>query len=134
MFRDTQEELKRLEAQLLAEEDEPVEEETGEKEEEEIDDIQLEELLKSISEDEEEEVEEFFKTTVIDSSVRNYANHYKAYNTDKTDEDLDSYSEEVRNPDSNRGVLGLSIVALLLMAGILAVLVWWLVHFQGLIG
>lgn len=132
MFRDTQEELKRLEAQLLAEEDEPVEEEAGE--EEEIDDIQLEELLKSISDDEEEEVEEFFKTTVTDSGVRNYANHYRAYNTDKTDDDLDSYSEEVRNPDRNRGVLGLSIVALLLMAGILAVLVWWLVRFQGLIG
>lgn len=130
MFRDTLEELKRLEAQLLAEEDAPIEEEAAE----EIDDIQLEELLRSISDDGEEEVDAFDKTTVFDSSVRNYANHYKAYNTDKTDEDLDRYSEEVRNPDSNRGVLGLSIVALLLMAGILAVLVWWLVRFQGLMG
>lgn len=130
MFRDTQEALKRLEAQLLAEEDEPIGEETATGE---LDDIQLEELLRSISDDdgEEEEIEEYYKTAVIDSGVRNYANHYKAYNTDSTDEDLASYSEKVRDPGNDRSITGLSILALVLLAGILGVLAWWLVRFQG---
>lgn len=127
MFRDAQEELKRLDAQLLAEEDEPIQEE-----EEAPEDIRLEELLKAIEEDEKDEV--LSRTTVPEGGIRNYANHYKAYNTDKTDEDLDRYSQQVRQTGNNRGVFGISVLALLLMAGILAVLVWWLVRFQGLFG
>ena len=67
MFRDTSEELARLEAELLAEE-EPEEE-----------------LLP-----EEEDSWEY------EEEYPNYANGYQVYNTDQTDEDLEYYSEEVR--------------------------------------
>lgn len=107
MFRDTSEELARLEAELLAEE-EPEEELLSDEEEEEP------------WQDEEEEEEEF----------PNYANGYRAYNSDETDEDLDYYSEEVRT--GNRARIGCLAVLLCVLSVVLAAaLIIWLAYERG---
>ena len=133
MFRDAKEELKRLEQQLLAEEDEPVQEETAD----DISSEELEELKQLLESDSEEpmltEDDDFDIVRNFDGQVRNYANNYKAYNSDKSDTDLESYSEEVRNPGQDRSESFLTVLALVLMAGILGILVWWLIRFKGLL-
>lgn len=104
MFRDKDEELARLEEELL-EKEEPEEEE---------------ELA---PEDPDEESEAYV----------NYANNYKAYNADKADLDLEEFSEEVYTPTPHRH-MGLLTAIMLLLAGILLVLGWWLVRYMGVIG
>ena len=50
--------------------------------------------------------------------------NYKAYNTDKSDEDLERYSEAVRNPPKNRR--GLAVLLLLCaLAAVWALLKYW---------
>ncbi len=133
MFRDTKEELKRLEQQLLAEEDEQIQEESAE----DISSEELEELKQLLESNSEEpmitEDDDFDIVRNFDGQVRNYANNYKAYNSDKSDTDLESYSEEVRNPSQDRSESFLTVLALVLLAGILGVLAWWLVRFKGLL-
>ena len=95
MFKDTKKELERLEAELL-------EQEPEESEEDLLDD----------DDDFGEETPEIY---------RNFSNRYKAYNTDRTDWDLEDLGEELeRRP---RG--GLVAFLLLLAAGAIGVLVWW---------
>ena len=106
MFKDRQEELERLEAELLQEE--PAEE-----------DIPEEEDLFG------EEIPEIY---------RNHAKGYgkiHAYNTDVTDGDLERFSEEVREPKKHTDVLVLCAVAMCLITGIIGVLCWWAVRFLG---
>ena len=133
MFQDAKEELKRLEQQLLAEEDEPVQEESTE----DISSEELEELKQLLESDSEEpmitEDDDFDTVRNFDGQVRNFANNYKAYNSDKTDTDLESYSEEVRYPSKDRSESFLTVLALVRLAGILGILVWWLVRFKGLL-
>ena len=133
MFQDAKEELKRLEQQLLAEEDEPVQEESAE----DISSEELEELKQLLESDSEKpmitEDDDFDIVRNFDGQVRNFANNYKAYNSDKTDTDLESYSEEVRYPSQDRSESFLTVLALVLLAGILGILVWWLVRFKGLL-
>ena len=105
MFRDTSEELARLEAELLAEE-EPEEE-----------------LLPEEEEPWEYEDEEVFS---------NYANGYQAYNTDETDEDLDYYSEEVRTGNRKRNGC-LAVLICLLSVGLAAAAILWLAYERGLL-
>lgn len=133
MFQDAKEELKRLEQQLLAEEDEPVQEESTE----DISSEELEELKQLLESDSEKpmitEDDDFDIVRNFDGQVRNFANNYKAYNSDKTDTDLERYSEEVRYPSQDRSESFLTVLALVLLAGILGILVWWLVRFKGLL-
>jgi len=63
--------------------------------------------------------------------LRNYASGYRAYNTDTCDTDLEQYSEQVRKEDKRSG--GLVALACLLAAGIIAVLLWWLLRYRGLL-
>jgi len=89
MFRDTQKELARLEAELLAEEPEALSEENPTQE------------TKKIP-------------------------HYRAYNTDITDEDLEEYAEEVRRTGGS-GLSGfLTVLLCLLTAGLVALVVLFL--------
>lgn len=133
MFQDAKEELKRLEQQLLAEEDEPVQEESTE----DISSEELEELKQLLESDSEKpmitEDDDFDIVRNFDGQVRNFANNYKAYNSDKTDTDLERYSEEIRYPSQDRSESFLTVLALVLLAGILGILVWWLIRFKGLL-
>ena len=87
MFRDTQKELARLEAELLAEEPEELTEQNTEPEE---------------------------------------VPHYRVYNTDITDEDLEEFSEEVRST-GERSLSGfLTVLLCLLTAGLVALVVLFL--------
>ena len=55
----------------------------------------------------------------------------KVYNTDSTDVDLDSYTEEVLC-GKQKSLRGLIMTVILLAAGILAVLVFWLIRYKDL--
>ena len=133
MFRDAQEELKRLERELLAEEEE---EQTPEEEEEELTQDELEQILELLEEEPETAMdmpEDYDAVRNYDGQIRNFANNYTAYNADHTDTELESYSREVREGSGDRSLAGLSALAMALMAGILGVLVWWRVRYQGLL-
>ncbi len=104
MFKDKEEELKRLQ-QLLqdAEEEEDPEEEFEE----------------AATEEEPEEEPVIY---------HNYANRYgriSIYNNDTSDADLEEYSDEVYKAKNKTGILVLVAIALALAAGIMGVLSWW---------
>lgn len=103
MFKDKDEELKRL--SRLLQEEEP--DEAPEEDEEEF----------------EEEVPE--EAPVI---YHNFANQYgraRIYNTDTSDTDLDEYSDQVYEPKKKTSMLVLIAIALALAAGIMGVLAFW---------
>ena len=104
MFKDTKKALERLEAELLAQEEEYEEEYEEEEEWEEDEDP---------SEDEEEPTELY----------RNFSNRYRAYNTDRTDWDPEDLGEALESRPKS-GIWGLCAVVLLLVAGIFLLLAW----------
>ena len=119
MFRDRDEELRRLEEALLEEE----EEEQKQRIEEEIE----EERQRARREEEEEEEDDisFYQPDDTEDdeadTFPNYANNYRAYNSDRVDVDLDEYSEQVRQ-EPKRGSCLLTL-ALILLCGILVMLI-----------
>ena len=130
MFRDASEELERLQAELLAEE-EPAEELPKEPPEEEI----------------YEEYEEYEDTRAAQGpavyqnysndygkNLRNYASGYRAYNSDTSDEDLDAYSEDVRSGGKTRGGCCLAVIAVLLALILAALVLLGLAYARGFIG
>lgn len=121
MFRDTSEELARLEAELLKEE-EPEAEALLEEEEEDP-------WLYEDTMPEEEDVVFQNYSNDYGKNLRNYASGYRAYNTDETDEDLDYYSEEVHRGKRSGGCLAvvLGLLALILAAGAIV----WIAYQRG---
>lgn len=126
MFDDAKEELERLEAELLMEEEKP-----EESSEEDRLDALLEEFLDEPQETDRDDGNIVYHnySNQYGNTLRNYANGYRAYNTDTADRNLDEYSDEVDAPEKEKGLGGLIAIALALMLGILGVLAWWLVHF-----
>lgn len=120
MFRDKEEELQRLQAQLLEEEPE---------EDEEFD---FSEELEDLSDDEYPEDPGVYQNFSNDygRQLRNYASGYKAYNTDKTDTDMDRFSESVRNTKPRSGLGWL--LPLLVALGILGAALWLYLKGGGL--
>lgn len=123
MFRDTREELERLERQLQEEETE--------------DACQGETAYGETAESQEDEETGFAQE---DTSMpaddpafyRNYANDYTVYNSDRTDVELEQYSEEVRQP-KERGLRGLLLLAAVLMAAIACVLAYLVLKVRGVL-
>ncbi len=153
MFKDTEKELKRLEEELLAEEE--LDEET-----EELDDAQQETYDDTedwdgmFEQDEAEEPQEDMDMTRIfyggepdwqdrtrvfnvdalqaqQEAQEHCADHI--YNADNTDEDLQDYASQVEEP-ARKSMTGLVVTAMLLTAGILGVVIWWLIRFGGALG
>ncbi len=118
MFRDTSEELQRLQAELLAEE-EPAELPPEEEPEEEDD------FFDEYEEDELDEPEPVYK---------NYASGYRAYNSDTTDEDLEEYSESVREGNPSRGGCLLTLIAVFLALILGGVVTCAYLYSRGYIG
>lgn len=131
MFKDAQRELRRLEAELLAQEEEEFcDEEDWEEEEDYDEDLLPEETLDELLDD----------TPAIGSPgrYRNHANGYgragsvPVYNSDRLDRDPDDIAQEVLNRPKGRGVTALAVLAVLLSLGILAVVLWWAGTYWGL--
>ena len=114
MFKDREEELKRLEEELLEEE--------------------LQEQPDEYEEDEEydEEYEEEPENDADEDATRMFtpvSRTYRVKNTDRTDVDLERYSKEVEEgTQSNRG---LAILLLLLCVGVAAVLLYYVLRLRG---
>ncbi len=135
MFKDTEKELKRLEEELLAAEE-------MDQEEEDLEEVYDEDYEEDFDEEydaapQEQVSNSWTDETQVFECIPQYRsaaeNHNRAaggavYNADKVDRDLEDFSEEVRKPKRS-GVTGLLITALLLTAGILAVVAWWLVRY-----
>lgn len=113
MFRDASEELARLEAELLAAEEETPEQSFPE-EDEYFDDY----------EDEYDDYE--------DEDYPVYTDGYQAYNTDVSDEDLDSYSESVRKGTASRGLLVTALILCLLTLAVVSLIAYG--YTQGYLG
>lgn len=131
MFRDRQEELDRLQEQLL-EEEEPEEVLESEDEDGYLDEEELNMLLDGNDQGENPRVYQNYSND-YGRNLRNYATGYKAYNADKTDEDMDSYSQAVLEPKKDRGITALLLLMLGLLCGIAAVLGWIFLRVKGLI-
>ena len=89
----------------------------------------LQQLLQDADEEEEPE-EEFAEAATEEEPViyHNYANRYgriSIYNNDTSDADLEEYSDEVYKAKNKTGILVLVAIALALAAGIMGVLSWW---------
>lgn len=128
MFRDAKEELARLEAELLA---------ADRADEEAANDALLEEFLNE--EDDYPDGDMDFGYGIPDDSrgmvYRNYSNNYgrgnpsrPVHNSDRTDEDLDVYSDWVYQEEKDN-VRGLLITAMMLLGGIVAVLLFWVFRY-----
>ena len=127
MFRDTDEELERLQALLLAEAEEEQEQQP---ESEFLDEEAFEALLGDTDQGENPRVYQNYSNN-YGRSLRNYATGYKAYNTDKTDTDLEAYSQEVLQP---RKAASLWIwLVLILMAAVVGAIVWIFLSVGGVI-
>lgn len=147
MFKDTDQELARLEAELLKveEPDTDYEDDPDEEYEEE-----------SIGEDEEEYEEEpaqedlpeyyYLDTRAADGpavyqnysndygrNLRNFASGYQAYNTDNCDSDLDAYSEDVMDSTPERGNATLLAVVCVLTLLAAAAALFLLLRYRGIL-
>jgi len=134
MWNDAKEELKRLEAELLAEEETPKEEKNEDEEDDDLLDEQKLDLL--LEEDDTRAAESGVYRNFSNGygkDLRNFASGYEAYNSDKTDTDLESYSEEVRSGKKER-ITDLLIVAGVLTLGIVAMAIYYVLRFGGFLG
>lgn len=147
MFKDAEKALREFEAELLAMEAErkqatqklPAQEETEEQ-------LFTEEWLTEEASGQEPDVQEFLTDEELDALLaqtqtigqtadyRNHSNDYgaavQAYNTDRTELDPETLSEELETEDK-KVTTGLIATALLLSAGIVGVVVWWIIRYWG---
>ena len=121
MFRDRQEELRRLEEALLAEEEYD------------------EQLPQAVPEDEAFLSDDTLDTLLEDTSpakgsvaYQNFSNAYgKAYNSDTADVDIEEYSEKVRKV--KKDPFGWLIALCLLLILLLGLAVWYVLHRGGIL-
>lgn len=111
MFRhnDKEEELNRLQAQLLAEE------EWEEEEEEYLDEETLDAFLEEEKPGDSPRVYQNFSNN-YGKDLRNFASDYKAYNSDRTDLDPEELSRQLLAPKTRPGLLWFALLLLGLMA------------------
>ncbi len=115
MYKDAREELQRLEDALL--EEEAIEEETLEEDTEEA-------LLAATQRIESlEQVEE---------QTPDLAATRRIYNADPLDVDLEDYARQVQ--EAPKSLTGLIIAAAALAAGVIGILVWWLLRYGAMLG
>ena len=124
MFKDTEEELKRLEAELLEDDEEPEQCEDG------LDDVLNDEFLQRIlAEDEDIDATRIYREP-------NNTWDGPAYNTDYVDDyvDEDPYEMSMELEENRDSITGLLVTASFLSAGILLVLLWWAIRYGGMLG
>lgn len=101
---------------------------------EELDQLLQEEIEEPDKDLEDEEFDEEFDDEEPEAPAviyHNYANDYgrRIYNADRADTDIDDYSDQVYEPQSNSDIKALTAVAIALTAAILGVVIWWLIRF-----
>lgn len=122
MFRDRDEELKRLQEQLL---DEEAAEEIF------LDEDMLDALLEEDRQGQKPGVYQNFSNR-YGRELRNFASGYKAYNSDTTDTELESFSEMVREPKKTIGLAWIPALLILLLAAVVVAVVWRYVRQGGI--
>ena len=122
MNRDREEELQRLENELL-EQDDVLDEETPEEDNEEF---------------EEEDTRIGDAPAVYQNfannygkDLRNFASGYKAYNTDDLDVDLEEFSQEVQE-EKTAAPMWLPILLTLLIGAVVGAIVWFYLSLGGM--
>lgn len=126
MFKDTEKELRRLEAELLAEEEENDQEQEWEEaleDEDLLTDRELDVLL--------EDTQVIGAAPVYQNHANNYGN--RIYNADHLEQDVQDFSDELLEQSQERRSAGLVILACLLAVGILCVAVWWVARYWGVL-
>ena len=118
MFRDAQEELKRLEEQLLAEEPE-------EKEEAQPREAEPEETL---TEDDLDQIRILLKDPEPACEVRNFANQYGA----EADAEEEDEPEETAKDAGRLRSVGIIALTALVLLGVVVTVAWWLSSAGGL--
>ena len=118
MRKDTEEALRRLEQELLAEEEPEAMEEEPEETEEELD---FGEFLEEP--DSEEPVVYQNYSNHYGADLRNYATGYKAYNSDRSDTDLETFSEEVHS-GKKASCLWLPVLIAVVAAALVLYMLW----------
>ncbi len=113
MFKDTEKELKRLEAELLAQE--PQQDKADE-------DALLEDILEEYGSHKETPEQTPLEYTQIYQSAR-------VYNNDSVEQDPEELSQELLEEPKEKGILGLSITAVVLTVAILCTIVWWIARY-----
>ena len=111
MNKDTQEALKRLEQELLAQE-KPTH----------VSDDDLDVLIQEFLEEEDTEIPD------LPQGYQNFANGYQAYNTDRADTPLDGYSDEIYEEKAAPMPLGLLISAGISLLGSAAAVIYMVVY------
>ena len=131
MFRDAQEELERLQAQLLeeTEEEEEAFQEEASEEDTFLDEEDFDELLSDTDQGENPGVYQNFSND-YGRNLRNFATGYKAYNTDRTDVSPDEISEEMLEEKSAN--LTWLWVLLIVMLAVIGVIFWSFLSAGGL--
>lgn len=136
MFKDTREELKRLEAALLGQ-DEPEDLAATRV----LDPVSQEEIPQSLLNSDIFSQEELNILLEDDQSIGNtdhYANHANGYRSpiradvysgDRVD--AEQLSQELLDEPKQGSITGLAILAGLLAVGILCVVVWWIARYWG---
>lgn len=123
MFRDRDEALQELQAQLLEEEEQTA----PEQEEDFLDEELLDKILTDTDQGESCGVYQNFSND-YGRNLRNYASGYKAYNTDKTDVDPGELSEELLHP---REKVSLWLWVVLGLMALVAGVIGWLFFSMG---
>ena len=133
MFKDTDQELARLEAELLKEEapeTEALEEDCFDETEEEM--LPPEYYYEDTRAADGPAVYQNYSND-YGKNLRNYASGYRAYNSDVSDEDLESFSEDVYENEPQRRNTGLLIAACALAAAIAAVALYLVLWYWGVV-
>ena len=117
MFRDTGDELKRLEEELLAEE------EIQETEEE----LFPEDALYPDLYEEETQPRAY----ITEQASMHATRKYRLVNTDRVDCDLETFSQAVEKPKKDKLLTFLTVLAILLTVGIVCVVLYWVYCIWG---
>lgn len=125
MKRDREEELERLQQELLAEE-----EESAPQEEKYLDEETIDELL----EDEKAGSAGVYQnySNNYGKDLRNFASGYQAYNTDDVDVDMDEFSEEVEDDvdEDSQIIWPVALIASLMLL-VVGAIIWQFVRLGG---
>ena len=125
MKRDREEELERLQQELLAEEEESAPQEEGFLDEETLDTLLADEKASAAG------VYQNYSNN-YGKDLRNFASGYQAYNADDVDVDMDEFSEEVEDDvdEDSQIIWPVALIASLMLL-VVGAIIWQFVRLGG---